>query len=531
MMAVEPRAVPPGSDPRAAGALPGTLRAEMERRRREKQLFSPSATIHLLVPLCTELAELHKSRPALYVHPSSINFEDDALTLDQAAAVLPPSLPRDRACLAPEERTKTQGGDARATVFSVGAMLYEMLTGSSVGPGMRRPSEIAEGVPAALEVILGKALVGDRAHRPGDLAALAQALHNTAPKGTIPPPPADESHLNGEDGIDVDISLSLMPPAPVRPMQQVVIQPETPPLQALMGAGMGAQLAPDSSSGVKKTTERLNELKAGLEADPRPRYVVVKDGIDHGPFNAVELLQQIATGSFRGDQVLRDVLSTEERPINEWETFEPFAAQAKLGFEAEHERKALDRVVAKERQQLGYKAFIGLGAIILALAAVAGWWYRTRITRDDSVRVAGDRAVSVDIDGGLGGASKRGPGGGGVMGPGGYPVLAGGMSCETARDRYNEEYTIGGGKGQPDLTAGAYGAVLNRGTYLNACGVPSNMSVTVCAAVQNGHAVGVTVSTKPPSPGIAGCISGQIRGMAFPSNPRLDIATTTFAAQ
>jgi hypothetical protein len=529
-MMADDRPAPPGSDPRAAGILTGTLRAEMERRRAEKQHFPPSETIRLLVPLCTELAELHRTKPALYVHPSAIYFDADGLTVDQPAALLPPSLPRDRACLAPEERTKTQGGDARATVFSVGAILYEMLTSHSVGPGMRRPSEVVGSVPAALETIMGKALVGDRAHRPGDLAALAQALHNTSPKASIPPPPADESHLDGEDGIDVDISLSLMPPAPTGAVR-VQIKPETPPLQALMDAGIAAQAEPDSSpSSTKKTTERLTELKEALEADPRPRYVVVKDGIDHGPFNAVELLQQIATGSFRGEYLLRDVLSSEERPINEWESFEPFAQQAKLGFDAEHERKALDRVVAKERASLGYKAFIGLGAIVLALAAVAGWWYRTRITRDDSVRVADDRAVSVDVDGGLAGAKKT-PMGGGALGPGGLPILPGGMSCEAARDRYVEEYTIGGGKGQPDLTAGAYAAVLNRGSYMASCGVPSSMAVNICAAVQNGRAVGVTVRTTPPNAGIAGCVAGHVRGIAFPAHPRLDIAYTTFAAQ
>ena len=70
-------------------------------------------------------------------------------------------------------------------------------------------------------------------------------------------------------------------------------------------------------STARNSTERLAEVKAALESDPRPRYVVVKDGIDHGPFSAVELLQQIATGSFVGTQVLRDTLSTDERAIDD----------------------------------------------------------------------------------------------------------------------------------------------------------------------------------------------------------------------
>jgi hypothetical protein len=407
-----------------------------------------------------------------------------------------------------------------------------MLTTAKVGAGMRRPSELVPSLPKSFEVLLGKALVGDPQHRPGDLAALAQALHNLAPRYSIPPPMADESALNGDDEFDVDISLSLMPPAPATGAGAARIVgmdddgPESPPPPPPSIADLSFS---EAGEGV---VERLGKLKEALEADPRPRYVVIKDGIDHGPFSAVELLQQIATCTFEGEHPLRDALTGEERAIDEWEQFKHFAHQARLNQEHDDRRKALDVVVEKERASLGYKAFIGGGVLILALAAVAGWWYRTRITRDDSLAVTGDEAQSVDIDGGFAGGNKRGGGnfrGGGVS-PGGHPILPGGMSCEAAQARYVEEYKIGGGSGPPDLTAGHYAAVLNRGSYLNACGVPPTMSVSICAAVQNGRAVGVSVNTKPRNAGIASCVSGQIRGMAFPAHPRLDVARTHFKA-
>jgi hypothetical protein len=67
---------------------------------------------------------------------------------------------------------------------------------------------------------------------------------------------------------------------------------------------------------------------------------------------------------------------------------------------------------------------------------------------------------------------------------GGFPILAGGTSCEAAQAAYVEEMSIGGSKGPADLTAGAYQSILGNGAYLNRCGVPENMSVSVCAAVQ-----------------------------------------------
>ena len=111
---------------------------------------------------------------------------------------------------------------------------------------------------------------------------------------------------------------------------------------------------------------------------------------------------------------------------------------------------------------------------------------------------------------------------------GGYPILGGGQSCEAARNAYVEEMTMGGPKGQADLTAGQYGSVLNRGSYFGHCGVPDSMGINICAAVQNGRAVGVTVTTKPRDPRIQACIAAGVRGLSFPSNPKLDVSTTNF---
>jgi hypothetical protein len=285
----------------------------------------------------------------------------------------------------------------------------------------------------------------------------------------------------------------------------------------------------------------LSELKARLEADPRPRYVVIRDGMDHGPFTAVELLQQIAQGSFRSEHFLRDILSKEEKQLAAWEEFAPFAQHAGLNRAVKQEKQALEHRVVQEQVQTQNKALIAGGVLILTFAALGGWWYRA--TRSDGIRigVTGDEAQSIDFDDGLKAGDKGGPYKGGGKWSGGQnagdsnpnatrPVVAGGGSCEAARNAYVLEYGNHNDT-PPDLTAGAYGAVLNRGTYLNSCGVPPSMSVSICAAVQNGHAVGVTVRTDPPNGGISGCIRGQIFGMGFPSHPRLDVSTTMFKAE
>ncbi len=512
--------------PVGSSIAPGSLRAEMEARRAAGNRFSLREAIAVIVPVCVRLAELHAQGRTLFVHPSSLGYGAGNVpaVLEDRAGV-PPTLPRDRACLAPEER-KGAAGDSRASVFAVGAILYELLTGAVVGPGMRRPGDLVQGLPGAVETILGKALVADPKHRPADLGALAQALHHVAPGASIAPPPADERHLDSGVDFEVDVRLSMIPP------NEAPAIPRAAPLPNIHGEGPYAVIhAPQNGAprNPADPTQRLADMKAALESDPRPRYVVNKEGMDHGPFSAVELLQQIASGSFTEHNVLRDAFTSDERFIKDWDEFSPFAEQAKLNREIVQEKKQLEVVVAQEKQGTQYKALIGAAVIGVFAAAATGLWLRNRASRDQALDVQGDRAVAIDVDGGLSGKKTTGAGGPMTGGgsSGGHPVLSGGMSCEGARAKYIEDYDK---SAPPDLSAGAYGAVLNKGTYLNSCGVPSNMTVNICAAVQNGRAVGVTVTTSPPNKGVSSCIAGAVRGLPIPTPPRLDVTKTPVAA-
>jgi len=103
-----------------------------------------------------------------------------------------------------------------------------------------------------------------------------------------------------------------------------------------------------------------------------------------------------------------------------------------------------------------------------------------------------------------------------------------GMTCEEARDRNVEELAVGSKGGPADLTAGDLGRVLNHGTYLAACEVPGDTRVNICAAVKGGAVMGVTVSMTPASPELEVCVAKAVRGLAFPSHPKMDLVKTTF---
>jgi hypothetical protein len=102
-----------------------------------------------------------------------------------------------------------------------------------------------------------------------------------------------------------------------------------------------------------------------------------------------------------------------------------------------------------------------------------------------------------------------------------------GTTCEQARDQYTEEINVGTSSGA-DLTAEDFAAILNNGAYLNPCDVPTTSKVRICAAVQNGRAVGVTVMLDPPSPDLEICVAGQVRQLAFPTHAKMDFVNVNF---
>ena len=515
--------------PVGATIAPNSLRAAMEARRARGERYSLPEALAVIVPLAVEASKMLEAGDKLHLHPSAVTMLHEKPAVVMNAARVMPTLPRDKAVLSPEERSG-RAGDKRSSVFSIGAILYELLTGESVGPGMRRPTDIVKDLPPSLEIVLGKALVSESSARPDDLLALAQALHNLAPSASIRPPAADESHLDGDSDFEVDIRLSMLPPAELHAALPPGYAAEMSSPQHHQSDPYGMAVREAASPSRSDPTSRLADLKARLESDPRPRYVVIASGMDHGPFSAVELLQQVATGSFTEDHLLRDAFSKEERHIKDWDEFAPFAEQAKLHREIKQEKVALEETIVKERKATTSKALLGGLALAGVVAVAVGFFLVKRGARRDDVDVQGDHAVSVDVDGGVraGASSTAGAGvGGRLPTSGAYPILPGGLSCEGAQAKYVEEMKMGE-KGQADLTAGQFGAVLNNGSYLGACNVPSSTKVNVCAAVQNGRAVGVTVSMDPPNPGAQACVAGRVRGLPFPANPKLDIARTSF---
>jgi hypothetical protein len=518
----------------AAGAYTApsskTFRSILESRRAENRRLSLDDAIAVLVPVCVDLKARHDKGEQVYVHPSAIASGPDGMMRIHPALAVPPTQPRDRAALAPELVKANTAGNARASVFAVGAMLYEAVTGSAVGPGMRRPRDVDPSLPESLEMLLGKALVADPAHRPDDLGALANAMHHLAPMKSIPPPDVDVSALDQANGQPVDIRMSLLPPVDVQfSIAPPSSGPASSPYMPASQSSPNVVAAPEARP-TRDPTRQLANLKARLESDTRPRYVVNKDRMDHGPFSAVELLQQIASNQFVGEDILRDELTGVAQKINEWDEFSPFAQHAGMHRNIAQEKKDVAKVESLEKKAGAAKFVIG-GILAVALVTGGALFVMKKVGERKGSDDLSDDPNAVDLSGGgsLKGGKKAGAGGGkGGVGGGGGGGYHGGGSYEAALNANNQEISVGGPKGGPDLTDGQLSAPMRNASFISGCGAPESMKVTVRVAVQNGRAVGVSVYPNPPNPGVSSCVDRHVRALGWPPNAKMDFFTTTY---
>jgi serine/threonine-protein kinase len=108
----------------------------------------------------------------------------------EAAVTNPSELLGSPLYMAPEQMNSTQGVDARADIWSLGVVLYELCTGQSpffgetipsicarvIGVDPAPPSSLVPDVPPGLEAVILRCLSKDPASRPADVAELAAAL-------------------------------------------------------------------------------------------------------------------------------------------------------------------------------------------------------------------------------------------------------------------------------------------------------------------------------------------------------------------
>jgi hypothetical protein len=529
-------------------------------RKAQRRSLSVRGVYNVIAHVCKALGALHEVgyhgalRPSVvWVSKSGRVKVGDlgvgaALVKARRVELLPSE---EQAFLAPEVKT---GGDvdARADVFGLGALLYALLTSRSPMDAFVIPSQVRPDATPDLDALMMRCLALDRNQR---FSSTDDVLRALLPLVAAAPEPA-ANDFDVEVEIDVDIAASLAPPRPdaggSASIPVVIIHDSVappagdaprPPLPLAAGRanpayaapklpGRPIAAAPPMPPTPQASGDELGDLTARLTKNDAPRWMAVKEGMDHGPFTARELIKMIVDGEILEQHTVFNMSSNDRKPLSEHSDFAPFVHQYKLRRDEQEHAAALSHSSKVETRSTAAK-FVILAVSIGALVLAGAGYLMSRQAGREHERSDADLAAlyesgQVKISGTAGilqhtaraGGARRASGGGSPNSSGG-----GFSSYEDAMNQAMElgDATKGGGERQLTSTdvAGVMNRELNRmfgcvGEELRHGGKLGRVTIDL-AILGSGRVLGASVSAGSGS--FQKCLVTKLRDVHFPNFP------------
>lgn len=452
----------------------------------------------------------------------------------------------EQASLAPEVK---MGGEpsARSDIFGIGALLYQMLTGRSPADDFVAPSQAHPDATPAIDQVLMRCLAGDPAQRFATPDEVRLAL---LPLVAGAPEVAPEQDFGVEVDVDVDLASQRPPESKVHPVvaprpaptprasqpggapkvgQRVSIHEPfrpsmpggPPPRMSLPGAPPADAAAPAPAAEVD-----LGVLLSKITENDAPRWMLVKDKLDHGPFSGRELVELILKGEALAQHGLFNMDTGVRKEVGEFPEFVEFLEQYKIKQQQAAHKIALARSETVEKASNAVK-FIIAAAVLGVLVIGIGIFLYTRQSGDGDEVADADLAdlydrgdIQIEGTAGILPDPPRGSRRGGRRGGGGG---AGGMSYEDAMNQAVNLGDVTSGGGERRLTPADVAGVMNRhinqlfscvSTELRSGGSLGNVQIDLAIA-GNGSVLGA--STRQGSPAFRSCIEGRVRRIRFPT--------------
>ncbi|MBX3250037.1 MAG: serine/threonine protein kinase [Myxococcales bacterium] len=473
--------------------------------------------------------------------------------------------PPEQAALAPEVKAGAPP-TPRSDIFGVGAILYQLLTGKSPAEGFVPPSQAHPEASEAIDEVLLRCLATDPSARFGSADEVRSALQ---------PLVADAPEANAHD-FDVDIDIDdgsevsspvaiapapgpaaaappgaaaappapagakVAPPAPRPPPPARPAPPTATPKPAAPKVGQRVGLdaefrtsLPGPAPAAGGADVDLGGLLAKITENDAPRWMVVKDGLDHGPFSGRELVELIVKSEVLPEHVLLNMDDGDRRPVSAHPELGEFVEQARLKREAEGRKAALAKAETSEKRTGLAKAAIAIGVFVVLGAGVA-IFFATRETRSDQEIAEADlgdlfQRGQIDVEGTAGILPDPPPSGGGMRRTGGGGARPAGGFHGSYEDAMNVPIDLGdatGGGSQARLSPADVASTMNRNLnrIFGACVQPelrrggSLGNVTIDIAIAgNGTVMGV--SARAGSNEFKNCVRTQVRSIRFPTFP------------
>jgi eukaryotic-like serine/threonine-protein kinase len=263
----------------------------------------------------------------------------------------------------------------------------------------------------------------------------------------------------------------------------------------------------------------LKDVLAKITEDDSPRWMMVKNGMDHGPFSGRQLVNMIVQGEALSSHELLNTDTGKRGKVSEFEEFQEFLAQYELRRSEAEKVAALAHVETKEKHSARFKILFGaIGVGVIGLCAGIYALSLSGVGRSGKGDAELDmyRRGEVAIEGSAGILPVPRGGGGGTRrsGGGGGP---GGMSYEEAMMQAVDLGSAHSG-GEQQLKAATVAGVMNQhlNQFFKSCVRGSVGKVTIDIAIAgSGQVQGVSVGAGDA--GFQRCIAEQVRRIHFPS--------------
>ncbi len=271
----------------------------------------------------------------------------------------------------------------------------------------------------------------------------------------------------------------------------------------------------------------LQMVMQRLTQNDAPRWMLIKEGLDHGPFSARELVGLMLRGEALGNHELLNIDSNERYLANDIPDFAVFLQQYAIKQRSDEHKHALERSKQSEKRSNLLKILIALG-IVGAIAAVGVVLVVMRDQSDSEssheldladlyeqgdIKIKGQAGL---LNGSRSGGKRRSDGSAGAS-------SKGGASFEDAMNQAMNLGDASKGGGEARLSTAAIAKVMNAkinklfscvSAELRAGNKLSTVQIDLAIA-GSGKVLGA--STRQGTASFRQCVSTKARGIHFPS--------------
>lgn len=378
-----------------------SLREMLNQRLAEGRTFSLKGAYNAITHLCNAFAHVH----AATIHGA---LTSDAVIINPAGRVkitqfgmlwLLPGLSDGQlgdgqawASIAPEVWAAPNQATLRSDVYSLGIILFELLTGRPPSSGDERPSQLVAGLPPGLDGVIARCLKVQPEARFADVQAFKQALH-AAVERELTQAAAEVMPAAGPSAPKGPPSRPGTPP----PMPAVV-----PPLPHQFNQIGGPPPMPPGRRPTPTGPRRYTEAIIAVDEE-HERWLIQKDNLDFGPYRLGDVKSQIETGQILGNHTIVDMDNGEKRDVKDHPLLRDLVRLSKERLDAE---KMIVNEQEQSRSRRRRTLILGssfLGLLIIVGGGVTAYVLRPRQTtkivyrdRDEELLKGIDITMKVD---------------------------------------------------------------------------------------------------------------------------------------